>query len=103
MLSDSPPDRDLEWTEAGIEGAWRFVNRLWRLVAEPAGPIAAGAGRSRRRPTPLARQPAAALALLRECHRTIARVTEDLDRFAFNRAVARMREFANLVGDYGER
>ena len=32
MLSDSPPERDLEWTEAGVEGAWRFTQRLWRLV-----------------------------------------------------------------------
>ena len=43
MLSDSPPDRDLDWTEAGIEGAWRYVNRLWRMVSEPNIPlIAAG-------------------------------------------------------------
>src|SRR5690606_2764995 len=33
ILSDSPPERDLEWTESGIEGAWKYVNRLWRLVA----------------------------------------------------------------------
>ncbi len=37
MLSDSPPDRDLEWTDAGIEGAWRFVNRLWRMVDVAVG------------------------------------------------------------------
>jgi leucyl-tRNA synthetase len=36
MLSDSPPERDLEWSEAGIEGSWRFVQRLWRLAAEEA-------------------------------------------------------------------
>ena len=34
MLSDSPPDRDMEWTDAGIEGAWRYLNRLWRLTSE---------------------------------------------------------------------
>ena len=38
MLSDSPPERDLEWTEAGIDGAWRYLNRLWRLFDEPAAP-----------------------------------------------------------------
>ena len=43
MLSDSPPDRDLEWTDAGVDGAWRYLNRLWRLVAERA-PSLAGAG-----------------------------------------------------------
>ena len=34
LLSDSPPERDLEWTETGIEGIWRYVNRLWRMVSE---------------------------------------------------------------------
>ena len=107
MLSDSPPDRDLEWTEAGIEGAWRFINRLWRMVVEPTGPISPLDPAASGRPTP-APDPAdfagrpRALALLRECHRTIARVTDDLDRFAFNRAVARLRELANLIGDFGE-
>ena len=36
LLSDSPPERDLEWTETGIEGIWRYVNRLWRMVSEPS-------------------------------------------------------------------
>ncbi len=39
LLSDSPPERDLEWTETGIEGIWRYVNRLWRLVSEPPAPL----------------------------------------------------------------
>ena len=39
MLSDSPPDRDLEWTESGIDGAWRYIQRLWRLAAVPAVPF----------------------------------------------------------------
>ena len=106
MLSDSPADRDLDWTEAGVEGAWRFINRLWRMVDEPAGPIApidpgTAAGRTVAAPdpAPFTGRPRAQ-ALLRECHRTIARVTTDLDRFAFNRAVARVRELANLVGDF---
>src|SRR6202023_1933928 len=49
LLSDSPPERDLEWTDTGIEGIWRYVNRLWRMVSEPAvelpiaGDAAAGA------------------------------------------------------------
>ena len=48
MLSDSPPERDLEWTDAGIDGAFRYLNRLWRMVTEPPircaarAPIAAG-------------------------------------------------------------
>src|SRR3546814_14086134 len=43
MLSDSPPARDLEWTEAGIEGAWCYLNRLWRMVVEPAAELAPAA------------------------------------------------------------
>ena len=40
MLSDSPPERDLEWTESGVDGAWRYLNRIWRAVTEPAAPLA---------------------------------------------------------------
>ncbi|MEK9755285.1 MAG: class I tRNA ligase family protein, partial [Rhodospirillaceae bacterium] len=81
MLSDSPPDRDLDWTEAGVEGAWRYVNRLWRLGQEiPAGDGADG--------------DAALTGLL---HRTIAGVTGDLDKFHFNKAVARIRELTNAL------
>ena len=39
MLSDSPPERDLEWSEAGVEGAWRYLGRLYRLVTEPSQPL----------------------------------------------------------------
>ena len=48
MLSDSPPERDLEWTEAGVEGCWRFVQRLWRLVGEAAEIGSAARARGRR-------------------------------------------------------
>lgn len=93
MLSDSPPDRDLEWTEAGVEGAWRFVNRLWRLITEAPADL-----------PPVATDLSSAIepalrTILQDTHRTIARITEDLDRFAFNRAVARLREFTNVLGD----
>ena len=81
MLSDSPPDRDLDWTEAGVEGAWRYVNRLWRLAQEiPAADNGEG--------------DAAMIGLL---HRTIAGVTGDLDKFHFNKAVARIRELTNAL------
>jgi len=91
MLSDSPPDRDLEWTEAGIEGAWRYANRLWRMYTEPAGAIApAGAAK----PASLGE---AADKTLRAVHRTVADVSGDLDRFHFNRAVARIRELTNAI------
>jgi len=91
MLSDSPPERDLEWTDAGVEGAWRFINRLWRMVdtvlAEEAGDLGAIAADG------------AAAALRRDVHRTIAQVSADLDKFGFNRAVARIRELTNAVSE----
>jgi leucyl-tRNA synthetase len=98
MLSDSPPERDLDWTEAGIEGAWRFVNRLWRMVTEPTAVIApAGAAAV---PLSVAELDDAGRTVLRDMHQTIARVTDDLEKFGFNRAVARIREFTNLLADY---
>ncbi len=87
MLSDSPPERDLEWTEAGVEGAWRFAQRLWRMVT--SAPAANGA----------AADDAASLALRRVAHKTIAGVTDDIEKFRFNRAVARLYEFANALDD----
>ncbi len=91
MLSDSPPDREMEWTEAGIEGAWRFVNRLWRLVSEGGALAPAGAALP-------AELPAPALQALRAAHQAIASVGDDLEKFHFNKAVARVHELANILG-----
>jgi leucyl-tRNA synthetase len=93
MLSDSPPERDLEWTIAGVEGAWRYANRLWRLISEPIGPLAPAEA-----PKP-AHMSDAALHALRSVHTAISVVTDDLEKFRFNRAVARIREFTNLLGE----
>jgi leucyl-tRNA synthetase len=97
MLSDSPPERDLDWTEAGIEGAFRYVNRLWRIVTKPGMAL----------PPPDAGKPAeigpAALELRRTAHRTIVDVDGDLDRFHFNKAVARIRELTNAIADMSAR
>ncbi len=93
MLSDSPPERDLEWTEAGVEGAWRYINRLWRMVdSAQAGLAEPGSAR----PDSLGAEARDAWRLV---HKTIAGVTDDLDRFRFNRAVARIRELTNLLGE----
>ncbi len=96
MLSDSPPDRDLEWTEAGIEGAWRFANRLWRMVTAPEHPIAEPGAAM---PPATEAADADTVRVRREMHKTIARVTDDLEKFGFNRAVARIREFTNAVAE----
>ena len=91
LLSDSPPERDLEWTDTGIEGIWRYVNRLWRMVSEPA--VALPPVGSVISPT---LSPALA-AIRRMTHKTIAAVTDDIDKFRFNRAVARIRELSNAL------
>jgi len=98
MLSDSPPDRDMEWTEAGVEGAFRFVQRIWRLVSEPLDRLPPGLidGPIDGAPPDLS---AAALALRRTTHKTMAAVTEDIEQFRFNRAVARIHELANAVAE----
>jgi leucyl-tRNA synthetase len=89
MLSDSPPERDVIWTEEGVQGAWRFVQRLWRLVCE-AGEVAAPADL----PQPTAfGEPA--LALRKAAHRALAQVSQDIERLRFNVCVAHIYELAN--------
>jgi len=93
LLSDSPPERDLEWTATGIEGVWRYVNRLWRLVSGPAAALPQpGSVMPERLSLPL-------VTIRRVVHKTIAAVTDDLDKFRFNRAVARIRELTNALED----
>ncbi|MBW7835106.1 MAG: leucine--tRNA ligase [Sphingomonadales bacterium] len=86
-LSDSPPERDLEWTTQGIEGAWRFTQRLWRLVItlhDNAAGAATGASGD-------------GLGLRRATHKTIALVTKAIEDFHFNRAVAHLYEYVNTL------
>jgi leucyl-tRNA synthetase len=89
MLSDTPPERDIEWTEAGVEGCWRFVQRVWRLVTEAENLPSPG--------TKIDATDSAALELRRATHRAIAAVTEDLDALRFNRAVAQIYTLANAI------
>ncbi len=91
MLSDSPPDRDVNWTEKGVQGAARFVQRLWRLVGE-SGEIARGAPAER----PARFSPAAA-ALRKATHRALDTVTTDIEKLHFNVCVAAIYEFANAL------
>jgi leucyl-tRNA synthetase len=87
MLSDTPPERDIEWTESGVEGAWRFTQRVWRLINDAARPPAAEG-----RP-----DVAATLALRQATHRTIAAVTDNIQGLRFNSAIARIYELANAL------
>lgn len=79
MLSDSPPERDLPWSESGIEGSWRFVQRLWRLF--DGSEAAEGEDK----------------ALSRKLHQTIAGVAADIEALAFNKAVAKLYELVNAI------
>ena len=84
MLSDSPPERDLPWSQDGIDGAWRFVQRLWRLFGEGASG-AAGSD----------------IELDRKLHRTVAGIATDIDALQFNKAVAKIYELANAIDKAG--
>jgi leucyl-tRNA synthetase len=97
ILSDSPPERDIEWTTGGIEGAWRYVNRLHRMISDivkelpahtppQAGGIKGGSD--------------AALKLRRETHKTIDGVERDIEAFHMNKAVARLRELSNAIAAF---
>ena len=91
VLSDSPPERDMEWTEAGVAGAARFTQRLFRLVCAVAARDAATV-------MPAASSEAAD-SLRRATHRAIAAVTEALEAFTFNVAVARLYELASALSE----
>jgi leucyl-tRNA synthetase len=90
MLSDSPPERDLEWSEAGIQGSWRFIQRIWRLASEEAerGPSSwLGTEQEGGEDRPLTRK----------LHRTVAAVGANIESLAFNKAVANLYELATAV------
>ncbi len=80
MLSDSPPERDLPWSESGIEGCYRFVQRLWRLFGQYD---ANAAGEDK--------------ALARKAHQAIVAVAEDIEALGFNKAVARIYELTGAA------
>jgi leucyl-tRNA synthetase len=92
MLSDSPPDRDLEWTEAGVEGAWRFTQRVWRTIDAALAELPPGGA-----PVPDQFSDAAS-ALRQTTHKAIAAVSEGIERFHFNASVARLYELSNAIG-----
>ncbi len=84
MLSDSPASRDLEWSESGIDGCWKYANRLWKLVAANAENKGEGAEDQNH-------------AITKLTHKTIAAVKEEFEKMGFNRAIAKIREFSNAL------
>ncbi|MFP3545003.1 leucine--tRNA ligase [Rhizobium sp. SIMBA_035] len=89
VLSDSPPERDVIWSEAGVEGAHRFTQRLWRLISEAAEILAAV-------PATPAKE-GEALAISQAAHKTLKAVQNDYDKLWFNKAVARIYELVNAI------
>ena len=92
MLSDSPPERDMEWTESGVEGASRFLKRIYRMANDIASaePVSA---------MPNTPSDGPALELMRAAHKAIAGLSQDIDNFRFNRAVAQLHTLANAISE----
>ncbi len=91
-LFAAPPDKDLEWSDSGVEGSYRFLNRVWRLMVELPSDLGNQAGLSDDENA----LPAKVQELRRLTHRTIKRVTDDIEReFQFNTAIAALMEFVN--------
>ena len=89
VLSDSPPDRDVIWSEAGVEGAHRFTQRLWRLISEAADNL--------KSIDPAPAKEGDALPISQLAHKTLKAVQGDLDKLSFNKAVARIYELVNAI------
>ncbi len=85
MLSDSPPEREVEWSDAAIDGAWRYINRLWRLADNL--PDSAE----------VAELSSHAQDVRKTIHKTIKAIGEDYEQFRMNKAVARIRELSNAL------
>ncbi len=85
-----PPEEDVEWTDAGLNGVSRFLHRVWRLVLEPSAIVVEGSG-------------ADALVLRRKVAQTVGKVTDHFDELRFNTAVAALMELANTMQEYLQR
>jgi leucyl-tRNA synthetase len=86
VMSDSPPERDVQWTNSGVEGSWRFTHRLWNeFDGQPAGDFAHDDSDE------------TAVALRKSAHKLIGFVTDSIESFRFNSGVARLYEFLNAL------
>lgn len=93
MLSDSPPDRDVIWSEEGVKGASRFVQRLWRQINESA---AHGKSAPAARPAEFSPD---ALAIRKAAHGALSKVSTEIEKLHFNVCLAHIREFSNVLGE----
>ena len=96
VLFAAPPDRDLDWSDRGLEGCFRFLNRLWRMLGQVKGENAGAASEGRE----LSER---GRALRRKSHQTIRKVTHDLERMHQNTAIAAIMELLNSVYEYVDR
>ena len=94
MMSNTPPERDLQWTESGVEGAWRYLNRLWRLVC-----VVKDDAKLQFDAKQVAKE-TPAYELLSATHQAIDNTTKDYDSFHYNRAVARIHELTNAIESF---
>jgi leucyl-tRNA synthetase len=92
-LSDSPPERDVQWTESGIEGSWRFVQRVWKLVGDANSALAID-------PETIEADDAATIDMLKIVHKAAAQVETDIAGLRFNRAVAQIYELTNAISRF---
>lgn len=89
VLSDSPPNRDMEWSDSGLEGSWRFLNKLWKFVISLPNK-----NNQNKLPTVISLQNKELLSVM---HSTIKNVTKAIEEFHFNIAVAQIRNLFNVV------
>ncbi len=88
-LFAAPPERDLDWSDQGVEGSYRFLNRVWRLIVENLEIL--------RGPSAKVGDDRVSQDLHRKTHQTIKKVTEDIDRYHFNTAISAVMELTNAV------
>jgi leucyl-tRNA synthetase len=91
ILSDSPPERDLEWTENGVDGAWKYINKLYRIIKEASASLPAVGSDT---PSDFSSE---AKKLRQKTHQTIVAISHDIEAFHMNKMVARIRELSNMI------
>ncbi|MBU0672418.1 MAG: class I tRNA ligase family protein, partial [Candidatus Margulisbacteria bacterium] len=108
ILFASPPEKELEWSNKGVEGCYRFLNRVWRLVTASLEPANKPFGKLRAAPSEVevlcgsnergnrdVQSQVSERSLIKKTHQTIKAVTDDIERFSFNTAIAKMMELVN--------